>query len=52
MFTFVAILIAALLLIGVIVWLLAEINADRKWQASIKPTVPGPRERLPPKSDV
>lgn len=52
MFTLVAIIIATLLLIGVIVWLLAEINADRKWQASIKPTVPAPRERLPPKSDI
>jgi Flp pilus assembly protein CpaB len=49
---FVIILIAALVLIGLAVWLLAEINADRKWQASIKPTVPGPLERLPPKSDI
>jgi Flp pilus assembly protein CpaB len=48
---FVIILIAALVLIGLVVWLLAEINADRKWQASIKPTVPEPLERLPPKSD-
>lgn len=52
MFTFLAILIAALVLIGLVAWLLAEINADRKWQNSIKPTVPGPRERLSPKSDV
>lgn len=52
MFTFVAIVIAALLLIALIVWLLAEINADRKWQASIKPAVPGPLERLPPKTDI
>jgi hypothetical protein len=51
-FTFITSVIAALLLIGVIVRLLAEINADRKWQASITPTVPGPRERVPPKSDV
>lgn len=48
----VIILIGALVLIGLVMWLLAEINADRKWQASIKPTVPGPRERMPPKSDV
>jgi len=52
MFTFVVILIAALVLVGLVVWLLAEINADRKWQASVKPTVPGPSERLPPKSDI
>lgn len=42
------ILIIVLALIGVIAWLLAEINADRKWQDRIKPTVPGPRDRLPP----
>jgi hypothetical protein len=47
----VCILIGALVLIGLVVWLLAEINTDRKWQDSIKPTVPGPLERLPPKSD-
>jgi hypothetical protein len=35
-------------LIGVVAWLLAELNMDRKWRNSIKPTVPGPRERLPP----
>jgi len=73
MFTFVTILIAALVLIGLVVWLLAEINADRKWrkcstcgrihadnspdriggyQPCPSPTVPGPLERLPPKSDI
>lgn len=36
----------------VIAWLWAEIRADRKWRASIDPTVPGPRERMPPESDV
>lgn len=48
----VAILIAALVLVGLIVWLLAEINADRKWQASIKSAAPDPLERLPPRTDI
>lgn len=44
--------IAAVMAVLVIAWLLAEIHADRKWRASIKPAVPAPLERLPPKSDV
>lgn len=48
MSTFGIILIGALVLIGLVVWLLAEINADRKWQASIKDNLPGTQDRLPP----
>lgn len=46
-----AIIFGALMLIGLVAWLLAEINTDRKWQNSIKPTVPEPLDRLPPRVD-
>jgi flagellar biogenesis protein FliO len=49
---FVVILIIVLALIGVIAWGLSEINRDRKWQASRKPTVPAPLERMPPRIDL
>lgn len=38
-----------LILVVVIAWLVHELRADKR--DSIKPTVPGPRERLPPRGD-
>lgn len=38
-----------LILLAVIGWLVYELRADKRDR--IHPTVPGPRERLPPKSD-
>lgn len=40
--------IYVLILLAVIGWLVYELRADKRDQ--YKPTVPGPRERLPPKS--
>lgn len=39
-----------IIVVIVIGWVLYEIRADKRDR--IKPTVPGLRERLPPKSDV
>lgn len=43
--------IGLVLLVIVIAWLLYELHLDRASQQAHKPTVPGPRERLPVKSD-
>lgn len=41
-----------LIVAAVIAWLLYEMHLDRKSEQARQPTVPGPRERLPVKSDV
>ena len=45
-----ACIVYVLIVLAVVAWLLYEIRADKRDR--IHPTVPGPRERLPPKSDI
>lgn len=45
-------IIGVLLLVIVIAWLLFELHLDRKSRRTYRATVPGPRERLPAKSDL
>lgn len=48
--TIIACIVYVLIVAAVVAWLVYELRVDKK--ASIKPTVPGPLERLPPKSDI
>jgi len=48
--TIVACIVYLMIVAAVIGWLVYELRADKRDR--IKPTVPGPLERLPPKSDI
>lgn len=43
-------IVYVLIVLAVVVWLLYELRADKR--EPYQPTVPAPRERLPPKDDV
>lgn len=48
--TIAACIVYVLIVLVVVAWLLYELRADKRDQ--VKPHIPGPRERLPPKSDI
>jgi hypothetical protein len=45
-----ACIVYVLIVAAVVAWLLYELRADKR--DHIEPTVPGPRERLPPRVDL